>query len=341
MDFVTEHIAYIERLRHSLSKVTDAQLAKKRLTYSRWKVAENLDKLLFEYETNVKKNDANVYWCPDVKSSIEQLNKHLKNFSKVEFFKHNAVRHLVNTTDIKIGDSIEDPDVVVIGAKFIIANTGNFYSALNSIDEYEKILRAKKIVVIAGVDSVLSLQSELYTAKQLYAIYETGNLHYAAEIMGRPGRVRGLNAEVTLLLVDLNKNKLLDIPEHRPLFSLLNFDLGPVCPMQQFNYQPNDWKSLDTLQYVFYAFMNGMKEFSQHIDGNYGLHMLNQYLPYDIDLYKQILDARAFLHNDDKKKPAIFNLFEKDKSSTALNAKKFKESERFKKYAEHNFFSTF
>jgi len=338
MDFIQANTDYITRLNESLSKVNDKTLAKKRLTYSRWKVAENLDKLLFEFETNVKKNDANVFWCPDVKTSIEQLNKQLKNFSKVSFVNHNAVNYLVNTADIKVPDNIADPDAVVIGAKFIIANTGNYYASFNDIDDYEKVLKAKKIIVIAGIDSVLSLQSELYTAKQLYAIYETGNLHYTAEILGRPGRIRGLNSEASLLLVDLNKSKLLDIPNHRPLFSLLNFDLPPVCPMQQFDYQPDNRAKLDTLQYLFYAFSNGLKEFQSHINGNYGLQLLNQYLPYDINLYKQILDARALLHADEKKKPAILNIFNKDLSSLVMQPKKFIEPERFQKYAEQNFF---
>jgi L-lactate utilization protein LutB len=338
MDFITANTEYTERLNQSLSKVTDLDLAKKRLTYSRWKVAENLDKLLFEFETNVKKNDANVFWCPDVKTSIEQLNKQLKNFNKVSFLNHNSVNYLVNTADIKVPEPVEDPDAVVIGAKFIIANTGNYYTSFNSIEDYEKVIRAKKIVVVAGIDSVLSLQSELYTAKQLYAIFETGNLHYTAEILGRPGRVRGLNSEASLLLVDLNKSKLLDIPDHRPLFSLLNFDLPPVCPMQQFSYHPEDRTKTDTLQYLFYAFLNGLKDYQSHLNGNYGLQLLNRYLPYDINLYKQILDARALLHADEKKKPAILNLFNKDMSNLVMQPKKFKEAERFKKFAEHNFF---
>jgi len=85
MDFISANKAYTERLSVSLSKVTDMELAKKRLTYSRWKVAENLDKLLFEFETNVKKNDASIHWCPDVKTSIDQLNKQLKNLAKWHF----------------------------------------------------------------------------------------------------------------------------------------------------------------------------------------------------------------------------------------------------------------
>ncbi len=340
MSFEDDHINYQKRLKESLSRISELDLAKKRLTYTRWKVSENLDKLLFEFETNVKKNDAGILWCPDQNSALDSLNKHLKNFSKINFFRHNSVRHFINELDLKLPVLSEDPEVVVIGAKFIMANTGNFYTPFKSFEEYEMCIKAKKIIVIAGIDSVLALQSELYMAKQLYAIFETGSLHYAAEMLARPGRTRGLNAEIVLLLTDLNKNKLLDIPVHRPLFSLLNFDLPPVCPMQQLNYDPEDRTRPDTLSYILHAFMHGLTEFRSHIEGNYGLKPLNGYLPYDLDLYDQILDARSLLHLDERTN-VFSKILDADKSSVALQQKKFADPEKFHKYAERNFFGKF
>lgn len=337
MGFIEDYKAYEERLKASLARIADLDLAKKRLTYTRWKVAENLDKLLFEYETNVRKGDAGITWCPDVKTSMENLDRQLKNFHRVVFFQHTAVRHFVNELDLKVSHTMEDPDAVVLGAKFVMANTGSFYCALNSLEEYEQVLSAKKIIVIAGVDSLLASQSELPLARQLYATFETGNLDYVAEFTGRPGRARGLNGEIVLFLTDLNRTQLLDIPTHRPLFSLLNFDLPPVCPLQQLEYDPQSWKKLDTLAFVLYAFTHGLDNYASHINGNYGLGILNQYLPYDIDLYQQILDARALLHKDDKKSK-LMALLDPDKSSIVFNPKKFKEAEKFRKYAEHNFF---
>jgi hypothetical protein len=337
MEFLKDHNAYISRLRDSLSKISDIDLAKKRLTYIRWKVCENLDRLLFEFETNVKKTDAGILWCPDVKSSMDNLNKHIRNFQQVKFFPHSSVRHFVNELDINLPEPNGKPEVVVIGAKFLMANTGNFYCALNSFEEYETIIQAKKIVVIAGIDTFLSVQSELPLAKQLYATFETGNLSYPAEFIGRPGRIRGLNCETVLLLTDNHKSKLLEIPNHRPLFSLLNFDLPPVCPMQQLSYQPFDWKKQDTLAYLLYGFMHGLEAFPQHITGNYGLELINQYLPYDIDLYDQVLDARALLHADDKKS-RFSTLLDTDRSAILFHPKKFKDPEKFRKFASHNFF---
>lgn len=337
MGFSEDYSAYRQRLKASLARISELGLARKRLTYTRWKVAENLDKLLFEYETNVRKGDAGITWCPDVKTSMESLDRQLKNFHRVVFFQHTAVRHFVNELDLKVSREMEDPDAVVIGAKFIMANTGNFYCALNSLEEYEQVLSARKIIVIAGVDSLLSVQSELPLARQLYATFETGNLGYVAEFTGRPGRARGINGEIALFLTDLNRTELLEIPAHRPLFSLLNFDLPPVCPQQQLEYDPQNWKKMDTLSYVLYAFMHGLEHNASYINGNYGLGILNQYLPYDMDLYQQILDARALLHKDDKKSK-LMSLLDPDKSSIVFNPRKFKDAEKFRKYAEHNFF---
>ena len=338
--FSDNNRAYLIRLNESLSKINDLELVKKRLTYIRWKVAENLDKLLFEFETNVKKTDANVLWCPDIATTIGCLNKHLKPFSKINFFKHNAVKHMVRELDMKVPEPSENPEVVVIGAKFILANTGNFYSIFNSFEEYEQMLSAKKIIVIAGIDSVLALQSELYLAKQLYSIFETGNLHYQTELLSRPGQVRGLNAEITLLLTDLNKNKLLDLPQHRPLFSLLNFDLPPVCPADSLKPSLDPWIEINTFESFLNAFMDDLNKNASVINSNYGFNILNQYLPYDIDLYDQVLDARSILHQTDK--VSILNKFvDSDRSALALNAKKFADQEKFHKYAERNFFGIF
>jgi L-lactate utilization protein LutB len=337
MDFLNDHQQYIERLKVSLSRISDLDLARKRLTYIRWKVAENLDKFLFEFETNVRKTDKGIFWCPDAKTSLEVLNLQTKNYSRVKFYKHEAVKHLVNEIDIKLPETSENPEVAVIGAKFIMANTGNFYTALQDLSEYKEILKAKKIVVIAGIDSVLASQAELPLAKQLYATFETGNLAYPAEFIGRSGRPRGLNCEIVVLLTDNHKSKLLEMPAHRYLFSLMNFTLPPVCPIQRIDYDPSDWKKMDTLSKVFHAFTHGLQEHPAYINGNYGLGLVSQYLPYDIDLYEQMMDARSLYHLEDKRS-RFSSLFDSDKSAIVFNPKKFKDAEKFRKYAEHNFF---
>ena len=335
MSFIQAKASYLEALQAHLKQFSDIDLLKKRLTYSRWKVAENLDKLLFEFETNVKKNNGQMAWCPDAKSALAHLNKHINNFNKVAFFKHNAVKHFVKYVDIALPEPPEQPEVVVVGAKFIMANTGSFYSVLNQSSEYQQVLKAKKIIVIAGVDSMLALQSELYAAKQLYALYETGQLNYPFELLTKPGKIKGLNAEVILLLTDINKHRLLEQPQHRALFNLLNFDLPPVCPMQRLSGLSMGWDSKDTLSQLLNTFIdpNNDRAFIRH---NYGLRLLNQFLPYDIDLYEHILQLRAADHPEEKK--GLFSGFsDKDKSGLVLQPKKFKEPDKFEQYAQHHF----
>lgn len=337
MGFIEDHIAYTSRLESTLKSVTDLDLARKRLTYLRWKVAENLDKILFEFETNVKKTDAGVIWCPDAESTLEALNKHLKQFNKVRFLMHNSVRHMISELDLKEPEQAENPEVVVAGSKFIMANTGNLYLALNSHNEYEMLLKAKKIIVVGGVDNVLAQQSELQTAAMLYAVFETGSLSYPAGILTRPGRIRGLQSEIVFLLTDLNRSRLLEHPEHRPLFSLLNFDLPPVCPMHSLRYDAGDPYKNNTLTMLLNAFMHGMKENKSALNGNYGLAPLNAYLPYDLDLYDQVLTARSGLHAEDKS-GLLSRIMDPGKAGLVLNPKKFVLAEKFRKYAAKNFF---
>lgn len=339
MDFYTRNKIYTTALNETLSKIQDIELAKKRLTYLRWKATENLDKLLFEFETNVKKVDANILWAPNSEIAIEHLNKHLQAANNVRFMKHNAVQKLVSNGQIKIPATVSDKptDAIVIGAKFLIANTGNFFCALNSTDEYDALLEAKKIIVIGGIDSFLSSQTDLPLAKQLYAIYETGKLSYPAEILSRPGKPRGLNAEIVLILIDDGRSKLIENPINRPLYSLLNFDLPPVCPMQQLSVQENEWTQTDSLNYFLYPFVSDLNTFGFHFRNNYGYRLINQYVPYMIDMSDHVMEARTATQKLDKMIP-LTGLLDLDKSGTVLNPKRFKDKQRFEKYAEHHFF---
>ncbi len=338
MDFYAQHHTYISQLRHTLSKINDIELAKKRLTYLRWKVAENLDKLLFEFETNVKKTDANILWAPDSAKAIEYLNKHLQPYTNVRFLQHNAVKKLVNNGKINVPAVPDKADAIVVGAKFTLANTGNFFCALQSTEEYNAMLEAKKIIVIAGVDSILASQADLLMAKQLYAIYETGQLTYPAEVLSRPGKPRGIHAEVVLILIDDGRSKMIENPVHRPLFSLLNFDLPPVCPLQELNFDPTNWLAVDSLAYFLYPFITDINAYAFHFKNNYGFKLLNQYLPYDIDLSDHVMEARAAVHKVDKINP-LSSFMDTDKSGLVLNPKKFKDPQKFEKYAEHHFFN--
>lgn len=338
MNFNEQNKAYIDTLNRTLAKIDDIPLAKKRLTYLRWKVAENLDKLLFEFETNIKKTDAGILWAPDIDQAITHLNKHLAPYNNVRFLNHQAVRKLANNGKIKIPDNPATTDAVVIGAKFMTANTGNVFTALHSLEDYEALLQARKIIIIGGIDSFLASQNDLPLAKQLYSIYETGKPGYTAELLCKPGKPRGMNAEVVLILVDDRRSLLLENPVHRPLFSLLNFELPPVCPLEQNRTDDrNEWSAINSLDYFLYPFLYGIQEYSNHFFNNYGLKLLNNYIPYDIDLSDHVMEARFSAGAGERKNP-LMGLMDSDRSAVVLNPKKFKDRQQFEKYARHHFF---
>jgi hypothetical protein len=337
MNFNQAHHTYMSDLELSLSKIKQLDIAKQRLTFSRWKVSENLDKLLFEFETNVKKTDGKVYWCPDKVNALETLNKHLANSSKVNYLNHIGIKHLLREIDFQPIDNHDNPDTIVMDAKFMIANTGNFFTSFYSYHEYQQFINAKKVIVIAGIDTMLSYQSELPLAKMLYSIFETGSICYPAEILTRPGIQKGLKKEIIFLISDLNKSLLLDHPHQRPLFSLLNFKLPPICPLEQFNYQPNDWKQIDTLQYFLYPFIHDIDVYKNLFFENNGLRHISNFLPYEINLYEHVLNARADIRmNETKKRFSIFN--SQSLSNLPLSAKKFHTSLKFEKFAKSYFF---
>lgn len=337
MNFVEQNEKYNLDLKESLKSFTDIHLLKKRLTYARWKATENLDKLLFEFDTNLKKTDGKLTWCHDDKSVIDFLNTQLKNTEKVSFLNHIGVNNLVSTLKIETAAETENPDIVVMDAKFLIANTGNFYTPFYSLNEWQQVCRAKKIIVCAGIDTILAAQAELNLAKTLYSIYETGLLTYPAEMLARPGRMHGFGPEIVLMIYDLNKSHLLEMPNHRALFHLLNFKLPPVCPMHALDYYPENRMKLDTLQYFLFPFVHGLESYPSHIMENYGLHILNRFLPYDIDLKQHVLEAREFL-NTDKKVSKLAAIFGTNMADLPLNKDKFKNVSKFEKFAKEYFF---
>jgi hypothetical protein len=46
--------------------------------------------------------------------------------------------------------------------------------------------------------------------------------------------------------------------------------------------------------------MDGLSKNLDSVNGNYGFKILNQYLPYNIELNDQVLNARSALHETDK-----------------------------------------
>ena len=337
MNFTEKHTDYLHQLNMSLAHFKDLALAKKRLSFWRWKASENLDKLLFEFDTNVKKTDGKITWCPDNASTIETINKHLKGFDKINFHKHVGLQSVLLDIDPETIKNHNQADVVVTDAKFIIANTGNIYCSFYSIEEYLQVIHAKKVIIIAGIDTILSHQNELPLSKLLYSVYETGSLSYPAELLCRPGKLRGFNAEIILIINDNNRSKLLEIPAHRPLFSLLNFVLPPVCPIQATENKEDNPKDLDSLQYFLYPFMNGLKAFSSIIYNNYGFKHLSEYLPYDLNLYEQMIEARASIKEDEKTSPFL-SLLNPSSAQLATQPNKFNQANKFKKFASEQFF---
>ncbi len=327
---------YFQQLNNTLQKVKNIDLAKKKLTYFRWKSTENLDKLLFEFETNVRKTDGKVLYAATNDIAIEHLNKLIKNYQNINFCEHLAVKYLLRQTNTKLSDEIEKPEVMVVGAKFFIANSGNIFINFKDSKTYSQLLLAKKIVVIAGIDSMLASQADLPLAKMLYSIYETAQLTYPAEIILRSGKPRGINAEVHTIIVDDMRSNLLHYPEHRLLFNLLNFEMATVCSRQLLSDSKGFWKDINSLEYLLHAFMDNTSS-ERIIFDNYGYKALQNYLPYEVDLAENVMDMRSKLV---PQQANVWNkIFNKSSINYIQNSKKFFEPSQFEKFETEQIFS--
>src|SRR5690606_30807146 len=94
----------------------------------------------------------------------------------------------------------------------------------NNQIELEALHQAKKVVFVAGIDTLVLNGYELELAKNLYSLYETGEFVYPFETLIKPGKTENRHAQqVHLILLDNGRSNLLESPAIRHWFYLLNF----------------------------------------------------------------------------------------------------------------------
>ncbi|MBC7426407.1 MAG: hypothetical protein H7321_07715 [Bacteroidia bacterium] len=323
---------YKLRLGETLSLYANIELAKKRLTYLRWKAVEALDKHLFEFETSVKKTDNIIHWANNASEVVEIIEKKTSVSEKISFIESPLIKEITAGSKIKPQEHADQiVDVVVVSSKFIIANTGNIFIALDSELAYKQLTGCKKLIVIAGIDQVIASQSELGLSKMLYATFERGELQYPFEILTRPGKIKGTGCEVSIIVTDNGRSNVLAHPMHRSLFYLLNFNLPPVCAIDRIS-RGNE-SQIDSLKYFTYPYISEADKFNKHFYLNNGLKTLDSYLPYDIDMLAQVSEARKAAF-EQQKKGMLEKVFAQNKTVLSLNKEKYSNFSKFKPFIE-------
>jgi len=109
-----------ENLHHGASEFSNLALAKQRAAYTKWKVAENLDKYLVDFEGSVIRKGGKVIWAYDAQNALAEIDIIIKRTQATKIVKSNSdigneiglVQHLrkmnAKVTESDFGDYIID-----------------------------------------------------------------------------------------------------------------------------------------------------------------------------------------------------------------------------------------
>jgi hypothetical protein len=297
---------YMQYFSHSAKHFSDLSLARKRLSYYRWNIVKELEKHLFEFESNVKRTGGVVMWGGDVEESRQQIKFLAELPSKIAYIPEKNTDELGLETNYRIPTLSKyisenaglTPDILFVPVKFIVSSTGHIFFASNNASDYLAVCQAKQICFVCGIDAIVQNAYELELSKNLYSLYETGKFGYHFEMLSKPGKPESrFQQHVHLLITDHHRSSFL-LKEHtRKFFPLLNFQF-PSCAVELF------WSNLtdiDFFQSLFFS--TTMIDKVNDRDGYFktaGLPRIEKFLPYDIDVYSALLEGRQLFGSPEK-----------------------------------------
>jgi hypothetical protein len=293
----SELSSFLKQVQSVKAEWAAIDLARKRLRYYRWKLVEELDKHLLEFESSVKRTGGTVAWGYETGDSLSYIQSLLETSPRAAYLPSKIASELGLAVQLNIpslskfkSDHNEAlPDILFVSAKFTLSATGHVYYAGSNKEDFEAIAQAKQVVFFAGIDSVLSSQSELELAKGLYACYEIGAPVYPFELLTKPGKPDNrFSQQINVLMVDHGRSHLLHSEGARLFFLLQNFELPGVIaklfwdtesafPLQQFMTDPMLGEGLKNKNFLF---------------ANNGFNRLSQFLPFEADIYDFFMHAR-------------------------------------------------
>src|SRR5690606_11033021 len=120
-------------------------------------------------------------------------------------------------------------------------------------------------------------------------------------------------------------------------FSLLNVDLAPGCPLLQRAHSTDEFRTSSSSDHFFYPFLLGLMSYSDMLFSTYALRGISHFLPYEIDNYEHVVHARALVHETGNNN-ILDRVLDKEKLSVLTHPNKFKDADKFNKFANRNFF---
>lgn len=333
-DLLSNSLTYREKLALTLSRYKDLDLAKKRLTYYRWAATEELEKSLFEFETQCNKRGRGfVHWAPGLKDAADLIENLTQNTQHI-FYENddlcNEIRIAAfpNAKPATTEWDFKGLSVFVAEAKFMLSRSGRSLILPSSMNTVEKLSHANKVIIIGSIDRMLSHRFELNLAKTLYASFENGEIRYPIELLLNTGKKWKNQGDVHIIILDNGRSNLLQNTDFRELFYLLNFKFPNVNPVDIIQNTPGKVIS----DFINSFFSNQPNPGSSQIIYN-GLLEMQRYVPYDVDMYDLVIQARTQYMKDKKRNP-ISKLIKPIKGDILLTSKKFHNPQKFKAFCE-------
>lgn len=325
------------------------QLAINRLTYYRWKIAEELDKHLLEFESSVKRTGGSLLWGSEPDESAKQIKSFVESGAKCAFIPSPISRELDLTTHFQVpslmhfmqNNAQQYPDNLIVNPKFLISSSGHIFFCTQNKTEFEALCNAKNILFVAGIDAFVQNGTELELAKNLYSIFETGSFGYQFELLTKPGKPENRFNQVTqLLLIDHNRSMLLHHETHRIFFNLLNFNLPEVAsPL----FSMGEPETVNTQDSILQKLTRALYQFPQSKDFFFqynGLNRLATFIPYHIDFYNHLISARSHF-NKGIKRSIVNHLFKPDFSKSFLDKSKRMAPKKFNLFVKDKLLGKF
>src|SRR5437763_15991057 len=96
-------LQYDKKVVHGKEQYADYELARQRAANRKWKVIENLDKYLIEFESNFIKRGGKVIWASDAKEAMDEIVAILKRANTRTLVKSKSM----TTEEIHLNERLE------------------------------------------------------------------------------------------------------------------------------------------------------------------------------------------------------------------------------------------
>ncbi|MBL7926414.1 MAG: lactate utilization protein [Bacteroidia bacterium] len=233
---------YTEQM--AVSQFTDLEMAKKHAAWRRWKAVENMDKYLIEFESNLIKTGAKVLWAQNQDEAQKELASLLKkNYATEAYFEPSPnsqmsfIDQALKQQDVKqvsFSDYNAITSTVIAEANFIIADPGAIAFVSNSTNLQQAFSKARCVIAIATVSSILTHINDINLFVPLTASYTylKNNTPLLSLLFGqrKPEESEGL-PELNVLLIDDCSTVLNDTKARQSIWCINCQACANSCPV--------------------------------------------------------------------------------------------------------------